>query len=62
MRVLENKGKMVLVMTNNAQPACPRAVLTDRLVVLRDDYKGSMRLGKGIGKKITLLGCGPSRQ
>jgi hypothetical protein len=53
MRILSNKSKTVFVMSNSGAN-CPRAVITSKKMALRDDYKGNLKFGKTIAKKIGL--------
>lgn len=54
MRISTKSNKTVVVISSGT-PQCPRLLLCDDKTVLRDDYKGGVKIAKGLLKKFTVL-------
>jgi len=48
MKILKNKGRIVLIATGPVpdQDKCPRLIVNDGINEIRDDYKGSIKISK----------------
>ena len=53
MRIHRSTAGIVLVMSTDSAPQCPRIVVESNKVSLRDDYEGRLLIGKSLITRFT---------